>query len=151
MYLTGISGSIGRRTLTALVDRREFVSVLAWVITLDPYQLRRVPFPVPALDVQQQLEGVGDIGANGGVRQLHAGLENATGQAGDGLLRRVSMNCGDRSRGASIESLEQVESFAAADLTKDNAVRPMAKSRANQFSNGDGGKARLLASGLKSH
>ncbi len=78
----------------ALEEGFEFVSVLAWFIVFNPHQLGGVAFAVAAFDVQEQLDGVGNVGADGRVREFHAGLEDATRQTGNGLLGGVRVNGG---------------------------------------------------------
>jgi hypothetical protein len=65
---------MGRRTLGPLVERDEFVSVLGRVIPFDPDEFRDLPPPLSTLDVQQQLNGVADVGADSGVWKFNTGL-----------------------------------------------------------------------------
>jgi hypothetical protein len=47
----------------------------------------------PALDLKHNVQGVGDVGLDGAIGEFHAALEDATGETGESLFRRVGVNC----------------------------------------------------------
>jgi hypothetical protein len=84
--------SILCRLFDALEKGFEFVSVLGWLIAFDSHQFSGVAFAVAAFDVQEQLDGVDDVGADGGVGEFYASLENAAREPSYGLLGGVRVN-----------------------------------------------------------
>ena len=75
-----------------------------------------------ALDVDHDIERVGDIRLDGAVRQFNSALKDTARKPRKSLPRRVRMDRGERSRMAGIEKLQEIERLAAANLTKDQAV-----------------------------
>ena len=96
----------------------------------------------PAVAVGQALldddvDGGGDLLADGAHRQVHAGHQHHGLEAGDGVARGVGVDGGQRAVVAGVHGLEHVEGLAAAALADDDAVRPHAQRVAHQVADRD--------------
>ena len=68
------------------------------VVSVDQKDFGNVSAPRPALDMNDNVERVSDIGLNGSIRKFNATLQNATGKACEALLRGIRMDRGQRAR-----------------------------------------------------
>lgn len=64
------------------------------VVAVDEKNFGNVSAARPALDMDDDVERIGDVCLHGAERQLHAALQHATGEAREALLRRTCMNGG---------------------------------------------------------
>lgn len=128
----------------------QVVAVLGGGITFDGENLLDAAASVPALDVDQEINGIGDAGFDRLVWQLNAALENATYQPGKCLTRGIGMNGGKASAVAGVEGLQQIESFLAPYLPQDGALGPVPQAGLEQVADCNGRDLRsLLAAGLE--
>src|SRR5260370_40625179 len=95
------------------MDGLQVIAVKRRIITSDGIDLA---YHAPAglsLDVHEKVQCLRDIAADGPVRKLNPGLNNAGGKPRDGLPGRVGVQRGERPGVSRIERLEQIEGFAA--------------------------------------
>jgi len=81
--------------------------------------------PAPAagaLDVDDDLDRVGDLALERSVGDFEAGLQDATAEPGDCLPRRVGVNRGQAPGMAGVQRLKQVVGFLAPDFADDQPV-----------------------------
>src|ERR1051326_8737775 len=110
-----------------LINQLQIVAIQCGVIGPNPSKLRYEALSVPALNMDQQIDGFRDAAADSAVGQLHAGLENASCKPRQGLRRRVGMQRGAGAGMARVERLQQIEGLAATHLAHKNPVGPQAK------------------------
>ena len=79
------------------------------------------------------------------MRQTDIGRQNAMCQARECLLRRVRVNGAQAAEMARVQRLQQIESFGAADLADENAIRPVPQCRAKQIRDRHRRQRRLLS------
>ena len=64
---------------------------------------------VTPLDMDEEMDGVGDVGFDGLVRELDPALEDATGKPGKGLGRGIGVNGGKTSAVSCVEGLKKIK------------------------------------------
>ena len=74
----------------------EVVAVSVGTVPGDFQHLGDEPASGSPFDVNEQVEGVSDVALDRPIRKLDIALQNATGEAVDGLESGVSVNCRDR-------------------------------------------------------
>ena len=131
-------------SLLSLVDRAIVEEVGVRVVAVDFEDFGDEAAARAALDVNDDIERVADVGLDGAVRKLNAALQHATREASEALLGRIGVNGGKRARVAGIQKLQKIERFAASNFAEQNAVRAMAKSGFQQVADGDGRKRRSV-------
>ena len=94
-----------------------------------------------AADLNDDVDGRGDLAANGAVRNVQAGHGDHGFQAAQGVARRVRVNRGERAVVAGVHGLQHVQRFFAADLTDDDAVGAHTQGVDEQFALLDGALA----------
>src|SRR5579872_1789889 len=94
---------------------------------------------MPAFDMDQDMDGIGDGGFDRFVRKLDAALQDATGQPGECFPAGIGVNGGEAAAVSGIQSLQEVEGFLAANLAQNGAVGAMAETCLEQVTDGDGG------------
>ena len=72
--------------------------------------------------LDDQVDGAGDLLADGPHRQVHAGHQHHGLEAGERVARGVGVQGGDRAVVAGVHGLQHVEGGGVADLTDDDAV-----------------------------
>ena len=97
---------------------------------------RRVPSGQPA-DLHDEVDGGGDLLADGPQRQVHAGHQHQGLQPGDGVARGVGVHGGQRAVVAGVHGLQHVQALAAAALADHDAVGAHAQRVAHQIADGD--------------
>ena len=75
-----------------------------------------------AADLDDEIDGGSDLGANYGKRNLEAAHGDHGLEAADGVVAGASVNGGERAVVAGVHGLEHVECFVAADFADDDAV-----------------------------
>ena len=75
-----------------------------------------------AADLNDDVDGRGDLPANGAVGNVQAAHGDHGFQAAQGVARRVRVNGGQRAVVARVHGLQHVQRFFAANLTDDDAV-----------------------------
>ena len=66
------------------------------VVSVDEQDFGNVSASRAALDVDDDIQRIGDVGFDGSVREINAALQNTTGEAREALVRGVRMNGGQR-------------------------------------------------------
>ena len=84
-----------------------------------------------------QVDGRGDLLADGPDRQVDAGHEHHGLEADERVARAVGVDRGQRAVVAGVHGLEHVEGLAAAALADDDAVGPHAQGVAHEVADGD--------------
>src|SRR5580765_5365367 len=100
--------------------------------------------------MDEEVNGVGDVGFDGLVRELDSALEGATGKPGKRLGRGVSVNGGKASAVSCVEGLKKIEGLFSPDFSQNDAFGTMAQTGFEQVADGDSrNPGSLLASGLE--
>ena len=87
--------------------------------------------------LHDQVDGAGDLLADGADRQVDAGHQDHGLQPREAVARGVGVDGGDRAVVAGVHRLQHVERGAVADLADDDAVGPHAQGVAHQVADGD--------------
>ena len=87
-------------------------------------------------NLNDQVNGRGNLLANSPDRQIQAGHEDHVFDAREGVTRRVCVHCAERALVAGVHRLHHVERLRTAHLTNDDAVRPHAQGVAHQVALG---------------
>src|SRR5215472_8757024 len=111
----------------SFIKRLQVVAIESGVIASDGINLPDQALTIASLDVDQQVQRLGNIAADRSVRKLNAGLKNAGRKSRQSLPGRVGMECGQRSGVPGVKGLEQVEGRAISDLPQKNPVRPQSQ------------------------
>ncbi len=93
--------------------------------------------------MHDDIYGISDIGFDGAIGQVHAALQNAAREAGQGLPCGSCVHGGKASRMSGVEKLQQIEGLATTNFTQDQTIGPMAKRCLQKIPNGDGGQTVL--------
>src|SRR5690348_5545652 len=80
-----------------------------------------------AFDVNDDVEGVGDVRLDRAVWQFHAALQDATRESCQSLFCRTRVNCAQRAGVARVEELKQVECLTSSNFSQQNTVRAMSQ------------------------
>jgi hypothetical protein len=67
-------------------------------------------------EVHDHVDGITDVGLNGAIGQIHAALQNAACEAGQGLPCGGCVHGGKASRVSGVEKLQQIEGFSSANF-----------------------------------
>ena len=94
----------------------DLVAIAFGIKAVDARDRSHVAFALPAFDMNQEMQRVGDIGADGFIGQVDIGLKRAVGEAAECLRSGVGVDGGKASRVAGVESLEKIEGFRTADF-----------------------------------
>ena len=76
--------------------------VCVGVVSIDKEDFGNVSAARPTLDLNDDIEGVGNVGLDGPIGELDPALQDTTGEAREALLRRVCMDGGQRARMTSV-------------------------------------------------
>ena len=87
--------------------------------------------------LDDQVDGAGDLLADGADRQVHAGHQHHGLETGERVTRGVGVQRRDRAVVAGVHGLEHVEGGGVADLTDDDAVGAHAQRVADQVADRD--------------
>src|SRR6266853_6089996 len=132
-------------------DRAVVEKVRVRVVSVDQENFVNVSASRPALDVDDDIERIGDVGLDGPIREVHATLQNTTGEACEALLCGVRMDGGQRAGVPGVQELQEIEGFASANLPENDTVGAVAEGCLQQVSDSDSGKAVLFAASLESN
>lgn len=109
--------------LRSLKYRTAVEPIGVWIVSPDFNHFRDGSAAWAALDVDDNVQRIGDAALNGAIRNLDAALQDTTGKARKSFARRVRVNGRNRAGVARVEKLKQVERFTSADLAKQDAIR----------------------------
>ena len=90
-----------------------------------------------AFEVNDDVDGITDVGFDGPVGQVHAALQNAAREAGKALPCGSGMYGGKTSGVSGVEKLQEIEGLASAYFAKDDPIGPVAKGGFQEIPNGD--------------
>src|SRR5229473_4638452 len=121
------------------------------VVSVDQEDFGNVSASRPALDVDDDIEGIGDVGLDGPIGELHAALQNTACEACEALLRGVRMDGGQRAGVPGVQELQEIEGFATANLPENYAVRAVPERSFQQVTDRDSGEAVLFTASLESN
>ena len=88
------------------------------MVSFDFEDFGNVSAPGPTLKLDDDVERVGDVGLDGPIGQVYTTLQNATGEAGEALLRGVCVNRGQRAGMSRVQELQKVEGFPTTNLSE---------------------------------
>jgi hypothetical protein len=71
-----------------------------------------------AFEVHDDVDGITDVGLDGAIGQVHAALQNAAREAGQGLPCGSCVHGGKASRVSGVEKLQEIESLTSAYFTE---------------------------------
>ncbi len=135
--------------LVFLVDRAEFEYVGVGVIAMDFEHLGNKAPAGPPFELHYDVERIADIALDGPIRQFNSTLKDATRKPSETLLGRVRMDGRETARVTRIEKLQEIESLAAAYLTKNDPVRAVTEGGFQQIADAHCRKAVLRLARLK--
>src|ERR1700732_323186 len=119
------------------------------VVTVDEENLGNVSASRAAFDLDDDIEGISDVCLDCPIREVHAALQNTTGEAGETLLRGVGMDGGQGSGVPGVQELQKIEGFTTANLPENYAVGAVPEGSLKEIANGHCGKAVLFATCFK--
>jgi len=76
------------------------------VVSVDEQNFRNVSASRPALDMDDNVERISDVGLDGAIGEVHAALQDATREPREALLRGVSMNGAERAGVSRVQELQ---------------------------------------------
>jgi len=136
--------------LAMLEDSFQPVTVVGGGIAFNGNDLVDAASSVPPFNVDQQMDGVGNAGLDGLVREVDAALQDATGQPRKSLPGGIGMDGGKASAVAGVEGLQKIKGLLSANLSQDGALGPVPQAGLEQVADSDGRDFRsLLAAGLE--
>src|SRR5690242_10151238 len=97
------------------------------VVSVDEENFGNVSASRSALEMDNDIERIGDVGFNRAIGEVHAALQNATGEPRQPLLSRVCVNRAKRSGVSGVQELQEIEGLAATDLPENDAVGAVAE------------------------
>jgi len=103
----------------------------------------------PSVDLDDNVQRVGDAALNGAIRNLDAALQDTTGKASQPLLRGTCMDRTERSGVPRVQKLKEIERLAASNFSEQNTIGPMPQRGFKKVANGDSGDSILLPAGFK--
>jgi len=116
------------KLLVAIENETEVVFIPVGIIAVDFHDFGDEAPAWPAFEMHNDVHGVTHIGLNGAVRQVHAALQNAAGEASK-ALRCGSRMDGRKAPGVSgVEKLQEIEGLATANFAEDQSVGSVTKS-----------------------
>jgi hypothetical protein len=95
----------------------EFIAI--GIVTVNFHDFGDEPPTGAAFEVHDDVDGITGVGPDGAEGQVHAALQNAAREAGQGLPCRSCVYGGKASRVSGVEKLQKIESLASAYLTED--------------------------------
>ena len=98
------------------IGRTEVEQVGVGIVAVDLKHFGDETATRAALDLQNNIQRISDIGFDGAVWQLDAALQDAAREAGETLLRGTRVDCRDRSGMSGVQELQKVERLAAPDF-----------------------------------
>src|SRR5438094_10469539 len=81
----------------------------------------------PALDLDDDIKRIRNVGLDGAVRNLDTTLQNAARKARKPLSRGAGVNRRNGSRVAGVQKLKKIERFYGANLAEQNTIRAAAQ------------------------
>ena len=100
------------------VHRAKIEKVRVWVVAIDLKDFGDEPTSGPSLDVDDDVERIGDIRLDRSVRQFNSTLEHTTRESRESLFCRACMNRAERTGVAGIQKLKQIERFAPSNFSE---------------------------------
>src|SRR5215475_14250064 len=97
----------------------ELIGIVSRGEALDGKDLVDVAAGVATLDMNEQMNRVGDIGFDRPVRQLNSALQDTIGKPRKRLGGGIGVNGGKTAAVAGIERLQEIECFFPANLSQD--------------------------------
>jgi hypothetical protein len=86
---------------------------------LDLKDLREKSAPWPALDLDDDIERIGDVALDSEIRNFDTALQYARHDSGNPLWSRIRMDGRESPAVSCVEKLQKVERFTTANLTKE--------------------------------
>ena len=93
------------------VDRTEVEQVGVGIVAVDLKHFGDETASGAALDLDNNIQRISDIGLDGAVWQLDAALQDAACEAGEALLRGTRVDCREGSGVSGVQKLEKVKGF----------------------------------------
>src|SRR5258708_2965147 len=118
-------------------------------VSIDQENFGNVSVSWSALDKDNDIERIGDVGLNRAIREVHTALQNAGCEPREALLSGICMDGRQRPRVPGVQELQEVEGFATTNLPEHDTVRPVAEGRFQEVTNGHCRKAVLFPAGLE--
>jgi hypothetical protein len=100
------------------IDGGEIEKVCVGIVAVDFKDFGNESSPGPALDLNDNVQRIADVGLDGAVRELDAALQNTTREASETLLGGTRVNGRKRTGVARIEKLQEVEGLPAPDFAE---------------------------------
>ena len=100
------------------IDRTEIEQVGVGIVAVDFKHFGDETASRAALDLNDNIQRISDIGFDGAVWQFDAALQDAACEAGEALLRGTRVDRREGSRVSGVQELEKVKGFSAADFTE---------------------------------
>ena len=119
------------------------------IVSVDQENFGNVPASRPALDMDDDVERISDVGLDGTIGEVHAALQNTTCEPCEALSRGVRMDGGQCAGVTGVQELQEIEGFATTNLPENDTVRAVAEGGLQKIANGHCWKSVLLAAGLK--
>jgi hypothetical protein len=132
-----------------LIDCAEFVFVGVGVIPMDFEHLRNKAPTGSPFELHYNVKRIADIALDGPIREFNPTLEDAARKPSETLLGRRCMDGRETARVTGIEKLQEIKSFAATYLTKDDPIRAVAEGCLQQVADAHCRKAVLWLARLK--
>jgi hypothetical protein len=99
-----------------LEDGTVIEQVCVGVVSVDQEDFGNISAPRPPLDLDDHIKRIGNVGLDGPVRELDTTLQDTTRETRETLLCGVCVDGRERAGVPGIEKLQQIESFASANL-----------------------------------
>ena len=93
------------------------------IVSVDQENFGNVPASRPALDMDDDVERISDVGLDGAIGEVHAALQNTTCEPCEALLRGVRMDGGQCAGVTGVQELQEIEGFATTNLPENDTVR----------------------------
>src|ERR1700723_886602 len=135
--------------LLGLEDSPVVEQIRVRVVAVDQEDLGDIPSSGATLDLDDDVEGVGDVRLDCAVGQLDPALQNAARKPRKSLLRRISMNRGQCAGMSRVQELQEIECLASANFAQNDAIGTMTEGRFQKVANSDGGEAILFPARLE--
>src|SRR6266851_1029432 len=92
------------------------------VVSVDQENLGNVSASWPALDMDNDIERIGNVGLNRAIGEVHTTLQNAAREPREALLSGICVDGGQRPRVSGVQELQEVEGLATANFAENDAV-----------------------------
>jgi hypothetical protein len=99
-----------------LEDGAVIEQVCIGVVSVNEKDFGNVSASRPPLDLYDHIERVSDVRFNRAIGEVHAALQNTTGETRETLLCRVGMDGGQRAGVPRVEKLQKIEGLASTNL-----------------------------------